>query len=168
MHTVHCVFSLMLSISCLTCSMSVHSCCPYVYHALCLFNHVLDQLSTMHCVCSLRLTICLLCTVSFHSCYPSAVYHAPCLVIYGADMSTMHCVFQSCLRSTASHALCLFTHAVHQLSTLHCVCSVMLPICIPCTVTFHSCYPSAVYHAPCLFTHAAHMSTMHCVCSIMY
>jgi hypothetical protein len=79
------------------------------------------------------------CTVSVHSCRPSSVYSA----------------------------LCLFSHAVHQLSTMHCVCSLMLPICLWCTMSFHSCYPSVVYLELCTFSHAAPMSTMHCVCSIM-
>jgi hypothetical protein len=160
---MHCVCPLMPSISCLLCTVSFQSCCPSaIYHALCLFthaahmstvcgvfNHAVHQLSTMHSICSLMLTICLPFAMSVQLCCPSAVYRALCLFTHAAPMSTVCCVFN---------------HAVHQLSTMHSVCSLMLTICLPVAMSVQLCCPSAVYRTLCLFTHAVHqLSTTHCV-----
>jgi len=92
---MHCICPLMLSITCLPCTLSVHSCCPSaVYRALGLFTRAVHLLSTVHYVCSLMLSIsCLPCTVSVHSCCLSAVYRAMCLFTYAVyQLSSMHCI----------------------------------------------------------------------------
>ena len=73
------------------------------------------------------------CTVSVHSCRPSAVYHALCSLM--PSISCLTCTVSSLMPSISCLPCIVFTHAVHQLSNMHC-----------------------------LFTHAIHqLSTMHCV-----